>query len=412
MGAWVLDIGETSRDREGHAILERASVFCVENHGRVPSLNTNASSNVLDEFLNKLRLLRLDHGNGLDVRVLRGYAILELLDDSLVDIKKQFVCALLGLVGVHKIGSGDHRGVCLVAQAEGRDNDTGVQIAVVRVRGKLQIVVASAHDSRADTPVQLYRIEVCCLHLAEELVVINLVRNLVGECSVGDLLVLVQNVRHLVDKVVGHDVRGSVRGVSDRAQLVLIFHAHDGRQRRADVHLLDFLADLSKCRLPLLYEGSSRELFRDDAHLLARTLDDLQAALELLLVLRSILSSDEDLHWSLTILEWLQICGLLLCRDDVHALERDDEERRWELVAKQPELKRVCLVESRRLIGLAHDNGNASRIAKDVISGSLVRLPLCDETGKAVVEGCLVDAHFVRHLGRRTPVKLSRCGKG
>jgi hypothetical protein len=28
------------------------------------------------------------------------------------------------------------------------------------------------------------------------------------------------------------------------------------------------------------------------------------------------------------------------------------------------------------------------------------------------VEGCLVDVHFVRHLGRRTPVKLSRCGKG
>src|SRR5690242_14482609 len=214
----VLQVLQTGLYDNGHAVLQHAHVLAAQEQSVVLILGSNAVTDVLGEVLLPLGLLRFQMRQSLVVDVFGDCAVLDRFDDQIVHSQQKLVGRLLLLVGADHVGSPDHGAVCLVTQTKDRDNDAGVEIVLVRFGGKLQVVSATALDGGLQAPVELHGIEVLGdLLLLEELGVVDLVRDLVGEGSVGDFLLRVKNVGHFLNEVVGHEGAGCTGGIADGA---------------------------------------------------------------------------------------------------------------------------------------------------------------------------------------------------
>ena len=160
----------------------------------------------------------------------------------------------------------------------------------------------------------------------EEFVVLDLVGDFLLQSFVAHLFLLVQDSRHLVDKVVGHDAAGCARGIANCAQLLLVLDAESSRNGGCNVHLFHILGDVCETILPLLDEGAARGVLGNDTDFLlydvsvavaqeiifetyAGVLDNFQAGFELLCVLGGVLASDENLDGCLAILEGFEVGG-------------------------------------------------------------------------------------------------------
>lgn len=223
-------------------------------------------------------LLALYNADGPAINLLRCHTITNLLDDSVVDESKKLIVALLRLVGVDEVGSGDGRTVRLVPKPHGGNDDVRVKVFVVGFTGKSKIVLATALDRRSQNPVQLSGIEVRGkfalarqLDCLPELVVVELLIDLVGECGVFDFLFGIEDVGHFVKEVGGHQGNTSLGGGSHGSEFALVLYGKGvGRKGGGNVDLGHILALIVEELLPLIDEGSSGGVFGNGADLVLK----------------------------------------------------------------------------------------------------------------------------------------------
>lgn len=104
----------------------------------------------------------------------------------------------------------------------------------------------------------------------------------------------------------------------------------------------------------------------------------------------------------------------------IHCFGRQDHERCWKLVAKEPELNhpseterrqgtgsqeigvptymnRIVFLKGVRFISLPHEDDNRSHSAKYSISRALVGLPCCVKAGEAIEKCVFINHNFLSH---------------
>ena len=82
------------------------------------------------------------------------------------------------------------------------------------------------------------------------------------------LFLLIQDTRHLVDEVVGHDTTRCARGITNGAQFLLVLDAKSARDSRCNVDLFYILGDGLELVFPLLDEGAVRGVLGNNTDLL------------------------------------------------------------------------------------------------------------------------------------------------
>jgi len=211
LGLRVLDVVEAGGDAQRHAIPQRPRALGTQDQGRVLSLQAHTVSDVLHEVFLELGLLALDVAERLVVDVPDGDAVADLLHHQVVHRHEKPVVALLRLVRVDHEGARNSRAVRLVAQAEGCDDDTRVEVVVGDDRGPLQVELAAALYDGTDGKIQLLGIKVGGQFLLvgkldrlPKLVVVQLLLDEVGQGAVLDQPLAVEDVGHLVQEVGMH----------------------------------------------------------------------------------------------------------------------------------------------------------------------------------------------------------------
>ncbi|KAG7145476.1 hypothetical protein HYQ46_005782 [Verticillium longisporum] len=173
-------------------------------------------------MLLQLGFLRLNHSQSLGVHLLGDNTVADLLDDHVVNVEHKLVGALLCLVGVHEVSSGNGGAVGFVSQTHIGDDNARMQGVVVALDTHPQIKLAATLD---------------------QLCVVQLLVYAVGEGTVLDFLVAIHDIGDFVEEVRRHETDASLGGGAHGAQLRLVLDGEgDLRKRWGDVGFLHILA--------------------------------------------------------------------------------------------------------------------------------------------------------------------------